>query len=373
MTRSGAYDQDRREAGLRSDRLKKDLKNQKERVRKAQKAELAAAVEVTQPTPPPTAPRRPRTQADDETGSADDGSSHGVDPDTEDEFEDAASGGHDSESEGGGTPPPVAIANALGELQQGPIMAEDFDVENGADPTDMVGKLHQITLEYDPGEVLSWINRLEIKMESYGIKAQWSKRIVLEANLPRLIQKDLSELLNKRKTAAGDSIYKECKTMLLALHGPKGDEDFQLAMDLVMTGTPSQAAKQLVQLICDKENMENCCCSMAVSCKWRSMLPTQVKAQVATLPMKTKAEFKAIIAAADLIFNSLKQTNPTAAIAPATGIKFAGDPAAAAAPVAAVGRGQGAARRPRGRGGGGWQGARGQGDHTNITSIIMKM
>ena len=109
----------------------------------------------------------------------------------------------------------------------------DFDAENKPDPADLTGKLHQITLEYDPSQVKWWINRLEIKMETYGVTAQWSKRVVLENNLPVTVQKELNELLSKRKTAAGDTIYKQCKTMLLKLHGPKEDEDFKKAQNLV--------------------------------------------------------------------------------------------------------------------------------------------
>ena len=79
-------------------------------------------------------------------------------------------------------------------------------------------------------------------MESYGLQGQWSKRIVLKQNLPPPVQKELNEFLSKRKTAAGATIYKDCKTLLLKLHGPKLEATFKAAQNLVMTGTPSQTA-----------------------------------------------------------------------------------------------------------------------------------
>ena len=124
-------------------------------------------------------------------------------------------------------------------------MALDFDAENGTDPTDLLGKLHQITLPYDPSQVPRWINRLEIKMESYGVLAQWSKRVVLENNLPQDVQNDLNELLAVRKSKASTTIYKECKTLLLKLRGPKEEETFKAAQNLVLTDKPSSAAKEL--------------------------------------------------------------------------------------------------------------------------------
>ena len=77
------------------------------------------------------------------------------------------------------------------------------------------------------------------------------------------------------------------------------------------------------------------------------------------MPMKTKVEFNAIISTADDVFNSLKTSNPTAAIAPTAGLISGGDSEGAVAAVG-HGRGQSSARRPRGRGGG-WQGGRGNG------------
>ena len=95
--------------------------------------------------------------------------------------------------------------------------------------------------------------------------------------------------------------------MLLKLHGPKEDEDYKKAQGLVMTTTPSAAAKELIDLICDQATpLESCCCTKTVSSLWRDMLPTQVKAHVANMKLKTAAERRDTLDAADQVFQAIK-------------------------------------------------------------------
>ena len=49
-------------------------------------------------------------------------------------------------------------------------MAVAFEDGNEADPTDLLGKLHQITLPYDTNDVTKWVKRLEVKMETFSRK-----------------------------------------------------------------------------------------------------------------------------------------------------------------------------------------------------------
>ena len=129
--------------------------------------------------------------------------------------------------------------------------------------------------------------------------------------------------------------------MLLKLHGPKEDEDFKKAQSLVMTDTPSAAAKELVELICDKDKpLESCCCTKAVSALWRDMLPATVRAQVSNMGLKDASERKDTLDAADKAFAALK-----------------GPKVSAVADVAAVkgaprGRGKGRGQQQTSRGGG---------------------
>ena len=132
--------------------------------------------------------------------------------------------------------------------------------------------------------------------------------------------------------------------MLLKLHGPKEEENFRKAQKLVMTETPSAAAKELIELLCDKDTpLESCCCNKAVSALWRDMLPTQVRTQVANMSLKSKDERKDTLDAADKAFDSLK--GPQVAEVAVAAIR--------GGPARGRGRGRpGSQQTGRGRGGG---------------------
>ena len=85
-------------------------------------------------------------------------------------------------------------------------------------------------------------------METHGVGSQWTKRLCLESALPPNLAGDLNSLFDKRKVAAGDNIYFECKTLLLRIHGAQPDDDFKLALNLQMIGKPSQTAQKMVAL-----------------------------------------------------------------------------------------------------------------------------
>ena len=199
-TRSG---KDRAEAKAQqelNDRVKSDYRKKATAARK--EAAAAAAGVAAVPTPPPTAPRRAQAEAESASGDVtscddDDDPSFHV---PEGELEADPNNGDDQDGDD-------QSGDGDGGETSGVVMA-DFDVENKEDPKDLTGKLHQILLQYDPTQVKWWVNRLELKMETFGVSAQWSKRVVLENNLPVEVQKELNELLAKRKTAAGDTIYK---------------------------------------------------------------------------------------------------------------------------------------------------------------------
>ena len=188
-------------------------------------------------------------------------------------------------------------------------MAVNFEDANDDDPVDLMGKLHQIQYTYDGTDIVKWLNRLELKMESYAVNSQWSKRIVIGNNLPDKIQDEIP-LLNKRKAEAGNTIYKDIKMALLKLHGPKPDADYRTALNLVMTDTPSHCAKRLRDLICKKKDqLTTCCCDVMVEAHWRDALPGPVRTAVAGMSLKKEKDFKAAIAHADEVFEAMKNPN----------------------------------------------------------------
>ena len=126
-----------------------------------------------------------------------------------------------------------------------------FAAENGIDPEDVATKADTIKVPYDKKELIYWFQRLEIQLRIRKIQSQFWKRIVLEANLPPEVNETIKDLLIKEESEAA-TIYKECKERILKIFGPKPEQDVTLAMGLVMTGLPSQAAKRVKELVCKR-------------------------------------------------------------------------------------------------------------------------
>ena len=247
----------------------------------------------------------------------------------------------------------AAHTNGLGDDESGlnqsdeeSVMAVNFEDANDTDPTDIMGKLHQILLTYDGADIVKWINRLEIKMESYGVASQWSKRIVLENNLPSRVQDDLNSLLQLRKAEAATkkpNIYKDVKTMLLKIHGPKPHVNYRKALTLVATGPPSHTAKALRDLICKKNPpITDCCCGIAIEARWHDLIPPIVKTSVANLSLVN--DFDGTVDYADQVYYA-NQPSEVAAIDFSTP-----PPPTSTGEVAAYQRGRGRGNYSRGRG-----------------------
>ena len=99
----------------------------------------------------------------------------------------------------------------------------------------------------------------------------------------------LSSEFRKRKAVATNTIYYDCKKLLLKIHGPDPDENFKLAQSMVLVGAPSTAARRLAQLICRKPKpFDGCSCATAVGSIWRDMLPSAVRAQIASMDLETQ-------------------------------------------------------------------------------------
>ena len=195
------------------------------------------------------------------------------------------------------------------------VVVVEFDKADAPDQSEAGNKLNQIAnLLYDKDNVDKWFRRLERRMETGGVRLQWTKRLVLESALPAHLHADLDDLFDLTQAGCGQ-IYYECKTTFLEIHGPRPDRDLDIALTMVMTSdmTPSQAAQRLVKLICkDKKPLENCCCAILVSSRWRKMLPSDVRAHVANFDLKT--DYAAAMKVADGVWRSLQEASPQVAV-----------------------------------------------------------
>ena len=199
-----------------------------------------------------------------------------------------------------------------------PIMT-DYDVADETDLKDAALEARSIQLKFDRKDIKAWLQRLEIRLEFVGVKSQWLKRLCLENVLPEDIAHCCNEYFVKTKTNAGAHIYKDCKVRLLKVHGPKPEEDVKKALGYVLTGPPSEGAKDLAQLICTKDKkLTDCCCAKTVGALWRELLHPTVRAAVAGLDLKT--QFDQVVEKADQVQDTIK-TAPAVAATTATGTR----------------------------------------------------
>ena len=188
----------------------------------------------------------------------------------------------------------------------------NYDDENGEDQANINQK--DVTLAYDPEDLEFWFSQLENKMEWAGIRSQWTKRQALTRNLPPEIMAEVKGLLKKNKTAAGNTCYKDVKTKLLSLFGPKKEEAYYKAAKLVLVGKPSQLANKIITLLCpaDPPLQGGCHCETSVSGMWREQLPREVRTAVANMQLGG-GHLEATLAHADAVYEASRATNATVA------------------------------------------------------------
>ena len=209
-----------------------------------------------------------------------------------------------------------------------PVMATNFEDDNSEDLKDAQIEARQIKLDFDRKDVKAWLTRFEIRLDFAGVKSQWLKRLCLENILPQDIANSCKDYFCLPKASAGADIYKLCKLRILEKYGPKPEEDYKKAISIVLTGLPSEAAKDIRDLICEKTKpLESCCCAKAVGAIWRDLLPPTVKAAVAGMDLKT--DFANTVKKADQVYNAVKVAQPVALVAPSKPPKASASAAAA--------------------------------------------
>ena len=226
----------------------------------------------------------------------------------------------------------------------------DYDTENGQDTAGSETK--EIKVAYNAQEQELWFMLLENRMEEVGIKSQWTKRQALIRNLPTEVITEIKNLLKKGKTAAGDRCYKDAKERILKAFGPKKEEAYYKASQLVLTGKPSELARKIVDLMCPADPpLHGCHCENFIAPMWKAQLPAPVKQAIASMEFN-EAGLEAILDRADAVHATMTTPNPTVA-GLTDGAQASADPNLAAFKGASAqnNRGNGRGRGQRGRGG----------------------
>ena len=149
-----------------------------------------------------------------------------------------------------------------GDIEQEEVVMANFEDENGTDETGALGNgLRSLEkLEWDEKDLMFFFNRVETRMASAGVKKNFTKFQILSEILPSRVQNQVKGILRKTQTDfPNNDAYKVLKTEVLRIFGPKLEDAILRAMSRVLTGLPSELARELVDDICKNELDCQCC------------------------------------------------------------------------------------------------------------------
>ena len=187
-----------------------------------------------------------------------------------------------------------------------PKVMVKYDTASGDDPTNIFSQTSGLKVEWDEDDPRFFFSQLEMLMQSAGVVNQWTKRILLQRQLPRRITDQIKDLLRKDQSTAGDTPYLTLKTRLLTMFDKPKEENFEKAVQLVLTDgmKPSTLCKQIIDLLCECDKpLEKCCSEGTVTALWKRQLPPQVRAAVAGRSLKSSLE--AVCKDADSVYATL--------------------------------------------------------------------
>ena len=317
MTRSGGYSDRSRAQQLEKDKVKREAEAANRRLHKlyalADKSPVAGSSGLQRPERPSPPPLR-HSPSDDDS----DGEHHFSDLDGGD----TAGAGGDGADGGGGQGPPTP-GN----------MPPKYDETTGTDADDLFQKVGNIKLAWpDDDDIQFWIQQLETKMRFAGVKSQFLKLQVITNVLPAKCMPPIKSMLKVMDDEADETCYKRVKTRLLECFGKKEEEEVKLAYQMVLTTTPSQLARDILDKVCDgNPQLQGCHCAKTVTWMWWEKLPEQVRQAVANMSLKT--DFEATLKAAD----ASHRASQTPTVAP---LGVEGAAAATPPELAAFGTGQ---------------------------------
>merc|ERR1711923_624841 len=108
--------------------------------------------------------------------------------------------------------------------------AVNFEDENGIDGDKALDKVDSVKVKWDEADLKFFFTELEDAMEMIQVRSQWLKRQVLSRALDPQVKAEVKDLLVKKKSEAGNDIYKVLKNRLLELFGPRKEDAYEEAV-----------------------------------------------------------------------------------------------------------------------------------------------
>ena len=155
-------------------------------------------------------------------------------------------------------------------------------------------------------------------MSFLEVHSQWTKLQVLTSLLstqPKVLA-NIESFAAQPRASASNNCYYRAKQKLLSIYSKKPEDKFDLAMDLVMVTTPSDLARQIVDLICENkaEPMATCCaCQKICFGIWRRKMSEQVKTAIAGKSF-ADGQMETVLTIADAIERTTKVQGQTSAV-----------------------------------------------------------
>ena len=251
-------------------------------------------------------------------------------------------------------------------------MATNYDMQTGEDGEGALEKAcHNLKgYAWNTSDLGFYFQQVELKMRRAGVKNNYTKLLVLSSLLPENVTEQVKHILRKEETEFGAEVkpYNLLKKELIKIFKPPQEAAFERAMGRVLSGKPSELARQLVNDLCSHQ-LVGCCCKTFIVGLWKRALPSSVKSAVASLEFND-TNFDAIVQLADAVYASnLKPITPSVSaigVAASGAVSLPGPPVLDQAfhpafqEVAAVAYGQNRGGRGRGQGRGGRGGRGGQ-------------
>ena len=231
-----------------------------------------------------------------------------------------------------------------------------FEDENAADKTNALSEALKTLSnhKFDTDDLHFTLNQMETRMAAAGVKKQFTKLQVLATTLPPHIIKQVKPILRKSEAEfENNDAYKQLKTTIIRIFGPKKDDRMKEALSLVLTDKPSELARELVDKVC-KKNLQGCeCCPDIILCLWKRHLSSQVRAGIAKMEFNENT-FEEIVQLADDIHQTTRAPRAIAAVAAPESLDETQPAIPYAQPEVAAVRGSG--RGGRGGNNRGWRG-----------------
>ena len=187
-----------------------------------------------------------------------------------------------------------------------PARMVNYDASTGTDDAGALQKaVTQLqNIQFNECDLNFYFNQVELKMRLSGVKASFTKLLVLTSVIPPRVQEEVKYILSMQESdfAQGEMPYLKLKTEILKIFAQTQESAFERAMGRVLSGRPSQLARQLINDLCPKR-LDGCCCKNFIVGLWKRALPDNVKASVAHLEFNAQ-NLEQILTQADKVYQS---------------------------------------------------------------------